>query len=98
MYYYICKNLVWIFFHIAFSIRYENRENIPKDSTVIYAANHRTNADPPLVGSGARGRCVFMAKEELFQGEYHFQMAYSGIGRIPRITRKGRFGNAGYGC
>ncbi len=92
MFYYICKNLVWIFFHIAFSIRYENRENIPKDSTVIYAANHRTNADPPLVGSGARGRCVFMAKEELFQGNIIFKWLIQALGAFPVSRGKGDSG------
>lgn len=92
MFYYICKNLVWIFFHIAFSIKYENRENIPKDSAVIYAANHRTNADPPLVGSGARGRCVFMAKEELFQGNIIFKWLIQALGAFPVSRGKGDTG------
>lgn len=92
MFYYICKNLVWIFFHIAFSVRYENRENIPKDSAVIYAANHRTNADPPLVGSGARGRCVFMAKEELFQGNIIFKWLIQALGAFPVSRGKGDSG------
>lgn len=92
MFYYICKNLVWIFFHIAFSVRYENRENIPKDSAVIYAANHRTNADPPLVGSGARGRCVFMAKEELFQGNIIFKWLIQALGAFPVSRGKGDTG------
>ena len=74
--YYIAKFLVWIAFHIAFSLKFEGRGNIPKKTPVIYASNHRTNADPPLVGCGARGTYAFMAKEELF-GNKLFAMLIS---------------------
>ena len=58
--YYIVKFLVWAAFKIAYSLRFEGRENIPKGIPVIYASNHRTNADPPLVGIGARGKYAFI--------------------------------------
>jgi len=61
--YQFCKVVVWLAFHIVYNLRYEGRKNIPKGKTVIYASNHRTNADPPLVGAGARGKFAFMAKE-----------------------------------
>ena len=52
--YSVIKFLLRLAFGIAYSLHYEGRENIPKGTAVIYASNHRTNADPPLVGAGAR--------------------------------------------
>jgi len=86
--YYIAKFLVWIAFHIAFSLKFEGRGNIPKKTPVIYASNHRTNADPPLVGCGARGTYAFMAKEELF-GNKLFAMLISSLGAFPVSRGKG---------
>ena len=68
--YYVIKVLVRLYFRIMYKLRYEGRENIPKDTTVIYACNHRSNADPPLLGTGARGKYAFMAKEELFKNKF----------------------------
>lgn len=86
--YYIAKFLVWIAFHIAFSLKFEGRGNIPKKTPVIYASNHRTNADPPLVGCGARGTYAFMAKEELF-GNKLFAVLISSLGAFPVSRGKG---------
>ena len=46
--YYIIKIAVWIAFHVYFSLGFEGRDNIPRGEAVIYASNHRSNADPPL--------------------------------------------------
>lgn len=70
MMYHFAKVLVWIAFHIAFNFHYEGRKNIPKKTPVIYVSNHRTNADPPMVGAGVRGVSLFMAKEELFKNKF----------------------------
>lgn len=86
--YYIAKFLVWIAFNIAFSLKFEGRGNIPKKTPVIYASNHRTNADPPLVGCGARGTYAFMAKEELF-GNKLFAVLISSLGAFPVSRGKG---------
>lgn len=86
--YYIAKNFLWIMFHIAFNVKCEGRENIPKKTPVIYASNHRSNADPPLVGSFARGKCSFMAKEELFKNKF-FGALIRGLGAFPVSRGKG---------
>ena len=41
--------------------------NIPQEGAVIIAANHISNLDPPLVGSGCERKVNFMAKAELFK-------------------------------
>lgn len=86
--YYIVKFLVRIAFHIAFSLKYEGRENIPKKTPVIYASNHRTNADPPLIGCAARGTFAFMAKEELFRNKI-FAWLIRSLGAFPVSRGKG---------
>ncbi len=86
--YHVIKFLVRIFFSIAFSLHYEGRENIPDDTTVIYACNHRSNADPPLLGAGAKGKFTFMAKEELFKNKF-FAWLISSLGAYPVARGKG---------
>ena len=80
--YYIVKFLVRVYFRIMYRLRIEGRENIPEDGTVIYACNHRSNADPPFLGSFARGRFAFMAKEELFRNRL-FAWLISSLGAFP---------------
>lgn len=88
--YYFCKGLLWIYMHIAYSLRYMDKKNIPKKTSVIYVSNHRSNLDPPLVGAGARGKCGFMAKEELFKNKL-FAWLISALGAFPVSRGKGDF-------
>lgn len=86
--YYICKVLVWLYMHIAYNLHYVGRKNIPKNTTVIYASNHRSYADPPLLGAGAKGKYAFMAKEELF-GNKLFAWLIRSLGAFPVSRGKG---------
>lgn len=86
--YYICKILVRIYMHIAYNLHYVGRKNIPKDTAVIYASNHRSYADPPLLGAGAKGKFAFMAKEELFRNKL-FAWLISSLGAFPVSRGKG---------
>ena len=86
--YYIIKIAVWIAFHVYFSLGFEGRDNIPRGAAVIYASNHRSNADPPLVGVGARGKYAFMAKEELFRNKL-FAWLIRSLGAFPVARGKG---------
>lgn len=89
--YYIAKFLVWLAMHIAYNLRFEGRENIPKDTPVIYASNHRSNADPPILGAGGRGKYAFMAKEELFRNKL-FAWLITALGAFPVARGKGDTG------
>lgn len=89
--YYIAKFLVWLAMHIAYKLRFEGRENIPKGTPVIYASNHRSNADPPILGAGGRGKYAFMAKEELFENKL-FAWLISSLGAFPVARGKGDTG------
>ncbi|MBR5681848.1 MAG: 1-acyl-sn-glycerol-3-phosphate acyltransferase [Ruminococcus sp.] len=89
--YYIAKFVVKVFFKILYGLHFEGRENIPKDTTVIYACNHRSNADPPLLGAGGRGKFAFMAKEELFRNKL-FAWLIRSLGAFPVARGKGDTG------
>lgn len=86
--FYIAKWLVWIAMKIAFSVKLEGKENIPKDTNCIFASNHRTNADPPLVSCGLKGKHSFMAKEELFKNKF-FGWLIRNLGAFPVARGKG---------
>lgn len=86
--YYVIKIAVWIAFHVYFNLGFEGRDNIPRGEAVIYASNHRSNADPPLVGAGARGKYAFMAKEELFRNKL-FAWLIRSLGAFPVARGKG---------
>ncbi len=88
MMFYIAKFLVKIAFLIAFNMKTEGRENVPKDTAVIFAANHRTNADPPVVAACSKGRHCFMAKEELFKNPL-FGWLIRNLGAFPVSRGKG---------
>ena len=63
--------VVWVITKLMYNIKIYGKENIPKTSRLIFAGNHVSYIDPPIV-SLAVGKCVaYMAKQELFQKETH---------------------------
>jgi len=44
----------------------EGRENLPKNETVVYMANHQSDVDWPIIFRAIPGRYLFLAKKELF--------------------------------
>lgn len=63
--------VVYGFFIIFYNFKIEGRENIPakkaKAGKYIYAANHVSIFDPPMVSMAANCPVAFMAKKELFE-------------------------------
>lgn len=63
--------VVFNFFNIFYNYRVVGRENIPRnkngESKYIYAANHVSIFDPPMVVMAALRPIAFMAKKELFE-------------------------------
>lgn len=86
--FYIAKFLVFMAMKTAFSVKLVGKENIPKNTTVIFASNHRTNADPPLISCGLKGKHSFMAKEELFKNKF-FGWLIKNLGAFPVSRGKG---------
>ncbi len=50
-----------------YNIKIEGRENVPEGSRVIYAGNHVSYIDPPLVTLAVQKHVAYMAKKELFE-------------------------------
>ncbi len=42
------------------------QENLPKNETVVYMANHQSDLDWPIIFRAIPGRYLFLAKQELF--------------------------------
>ena len=51
---------------LMYNVKIEGRENVPKESNVIYAGNHVSYLDPPLVTMAVQKKVAYMAKQELF--------------------------------
>ena len=56
-----------------YNLKIEGRENLPKDSHVIYAGNHVSYIDPPLIALAAWKTIAYMAKQELFKTDSYFK-------------------------
>lgn len=86
--YYVAIFLVRIAYFLWYRIRFEGKENIPKDKACIYVSNHRTYADPPLIVLGVKRKFSFMAKEELFKFK-PFALLIKSLGAFPVSRGKG---------
>ena len=66
----ILYRIGWAFYWIIYTIIWRRKvtglENLPENTGYIIAANHKSFADPPLVGSSIIKPVHFMAKKELF--------------------------------
>ena len=54
------------FYKIMYNLKVEGRENVPKDRSILVAANHTSLLDPPAVSAVVGKSVAFMAKQELF--------------------------------
>ncbi len=61
----ISKGAVYAWFKIYYRLEIQGLENIPKEGSVIFCANHRSYLDPPLMIVTAKRDLHFLAKEEL---------------------------------
>lgn len=66
MLYVLCRFIVWCFFATIWRLKISGRENVPENGAIIISANHRSYADPPIVGISLRRHVHFIAKKELF--------------------------------
>lgn len=54
---------------LMYNIKIEGRENVPKSSRVIYAGNHVSYLDPPMLSYAVQKLVAYMAKKELFESK-----------------------------
>ena len=80
------------FFKVFFRVKFVGKENIPSvDERFIICANHKSNLDPPLVGTAFSFEIGFMAKEELFKNKI-FGKLITALGAFPIKRGKSDFG------
>jgi len=60
------KIVLYYFFRIFFRLKIIGSEHIPISGGAIFAANHISLWDPPVISAAATRSINFMAKEELF--------------------------------
>ena len=65
--YAICRMTSLIFFRIAYGMKIQGMENLPRTGRVVVASNHRSNFDPPILGGTLTREVYFFAKAELFE-------------------------------
>ena len=75
-----------------FNLKFEGKENIPKDGSNIFASNHRSYLDPVLICLPTRIPNTFMAKEELFRTNKFFVWLIKLFGAFPVSRGKGDMG------
>lgn len=66
----IVRGAIYIWCKIYYRADIRGLENIPKDGALIFAGNHRTYLDPPLMVATAKRDMRFLAKEELSKNPF----------------------------
>ncbi len=54
---------------LMYNIKVEGRENVPAGSRLIFAGNHVSYLDPPMLTYAVHRRIAYMAKKELFESD-----------------------------
>ena len=54
---------------LMYNIKIEGRENVPEGSRLIFAGNHVSYLDPPMLTYAVHRRIAYMAKKELFESD-----------------------------
>jgi 1-acyl-sn-glycerol-3-phosphate acyltransferase len=82
MLYSILKVLFTPVFRVAFRIRIEGAERVPRRGPVILAANHQSFSDSLFLPFSVKRRLTFLAKAEYFD-DWRTSWFYRGMGQIP---------------
>lgn len=87
MTYWILKIVLTPILHLVYRIRVEGREHLPRQGSVILAANHRSFLDSIFIPMLVRRRVTFVAKAEYFD-DPKTAWFFRAVGQIP-IRREG---------
>ena len=52
---------------LMYNIKIEGRDNVPKTTRLIFAGNHVSYLDPPMLTYAVQKKVAYMAKKELFE-------------------------------
>lgn len=67
---FIVRGAIYIWCKIYYRAEIKGLENVPKEGAVIFAGNHRSYLDPPLIVATAKRDMRFIAKEELTENKF----------------------------
>ncbi|MBN2184570.1 MAG: (d)CMP kinase [Candidatus Krumholzibacteriota bacterium] len=67
LYWRLASVSVYIFYKMIFGLKTYGRDNISYRENYIFASNHISNSDPPIVGSALKRKIWILAKRELFR-------------------------------
>jgi len=87
LYYRVSKWLVRSVFKVLFGLKISGGENLEFGENFIFASNHISYGDPPIVGCALDREVYFLAKKELFVNRF-FEWLISKYHAIP-IDREG---------
>ena len=59
--------VVYLVSKYMYNIKIEGKENVPKTTRLIFAGNHVSYLDPPMISLATRKTIAYMAKHELFE-------------------------------
>ena len=82
MFYSLLRVFFRLFFKVLFRARILGAENVPPEGSIILAANHLSNWDPPFLATFLDRQVFYMAKEELFANKI-FAAAITNLGVFP---------------
>ncbi|MCK5767847.1 MAG: 1-acyl-sn-glycerol-3-phosphate acyltransferase, partial [Candidatus Atribacteria bacterium] len=66
MFYSIAKFIGWILIKLFWRVEIQGIDNVPKEGSLIVAANHTSNLDPIILGITMNRKMHFIAKKEVF--------------------------------
>ncbi|HNX64857.1 MAG TPA: lysophospholipid acyltransferase family protein [Oscillospiraceae bacterium] len=89
MWWALLRGIILTFMRIFYSIRFEGKENCPKEGGYVYASNHRSYMDPVLITLAVKRPFAYMAKEELFKQNIFFTAIIKMMGAFPVERGKG---------
>lgn len=91
MIYQIARAACWLFEHLAFRVKIEGKEFVPKPGArgYIVVANHRTNMDPLFLAADLPMQVRYMAKSELFEKNFFMNWLLLHLGAFPVERGKG---------
>lgn len=78
----ILKSIVFVVFSVAFRVKIEGRENIPKAGAAVLCANHNSELGMFFIGYRIKRLVRWMAKEELFKNPI-FAAFIKSLGAFP---------------
>ena len=62
---FIVTNSIRLYCKIVYRYKIIGKENIPKEGSLLFCGNHRSNLDPPMIVITCPRKMRFIAKEEL---------------------------------